>query len=192
MKDSPNVSARRTLLGNEVQKHGQAEIGRRAQKPDRQIGDLIAGRVSFGDRVAKDIERIRPDLPQGWLVFAEQTIAAQVSSHSYPTETAIAEALAARESQLSYQLQEITKLWVKLSPEQRDDELSRLRVTASAACSPAAELSHKNDVKSSNAKPGENEENPARHRPDEGSLDLWKQIQAEKKKTPGGKPGVAK
>lgn len=183
MKDTPNITARRTLLRQEVQAHGQAEVSRRAQKPDRQIGDLIAGRVSFGDRIAKDIEQIRPDLPQGWLVFAEKTLSEKTSEHTYPAADAISAALTAREAQISYQLQELTRIWLQLPPQQRTDELLRLR---------SAAIAHTTEVQHSTASPAQNNENQDRHRTADGVVDLWEKLQNEKKNTPGGKPGEAK
>lgn len=47
---------RRENLRALVEAEGLATIARRAKKPDRQINDMLAGRKSFGEKVARDIE----------------------------------------------------------------------------------------------------------------------------------------
>ena len=67
------VTRRRRLLKQEINKTSQADVARRANKPDRQIGDMAEGRKSFGDSVAREIgPLIRPDLPRDWLIFADE------------------------------------------------------------------------------------------------------------------------
>ena len=59
---------RRQNLALLVEQEGLANVARRAGKPDRQINDMLAGRKSFGEKVARDIEaRLAPEHPAGWL-----------------------------------------------------------------------------------------------------------------------------
>lgn len=71
--DEQLVSRRRRLLKQEIDKTSQADVARRAGKPDRQIGDMAEGRKAFGDSVSREIgPKIRPDLPRDWLIFADE------------------------------------------------------------------------------------------------------------------------
>lgn len=71
--DQELVTRRRQLLKQEIDKTSQADVARRAGKPDRQIGDMAEGRKSFGDSVAREIgPLLRPDLPRDWLIFADE------------------------------------------------------------------------------------------------------------------------
>lgn len=71
--DEELVARRRRLLKQEIDKTSQADVARRAGKPDRQIGDMAEGRKSFGDSVAREIgPLLRPDLPRDWLIFADE------------------------------------------------------------------------------------------------------------------------
>jgi len=73
--DEELVSRRRKLLKQEIARSSQADVARRAGKPDRQIGDMAEGRKAFGDSVAREIgPRLRPDLPRDWLIFADDSI----------------------------------------------------------------------------------------------------------------------
>lgn len=63
------VQIRRELLAAEVERQGQSVVANKAKKADRQIADMIAGRKSFGDKIAREIgPLIRPDLPLDWLL----------------------------------------------------------------------------------------------------------------------------
>lgn len=71
--DEKLVARRRQLLKQEIAKSSQADVARRAGKPDRQIGDMAEGRKAFGDSVAREIgPKLRPDLPRDWLIFADE------------------------------------------------------------------------------------------------------------------------
>lgn len=51
-----------------VERDGLTSAARRFQKPDRQLNDMLAGRKSFGEKVARAMERsYDPSLPPGWL-----------------------------------------------------------------------------------------------------------------------------
>jgi len=59
---------RRKNLAALVDKYTLAGVSRKFKKPDRQLGDMIAGRKSFGEKVAMEMEKnYAPDYPQGWL-----------------------------------------------------------------------------------------------------------------------------
>lgn len=63
---------RRANLQLLVDRDGLASVARRAGKPDRQINDMLAGRKSFGEKVAREIElNIHPAMKPGWLDVAE-------------------------------------------------------------------------------------------------------------------------
>jgi hypothetical protein len=50
------VETRREMLKGLVEKHGLTATGIRLGKPARQLRDMIAGRKSFGDKVARAME----------------------------------------------------------------------------------------------------------------------------------------
>ena len=59
---------RRKVLAAIVERDGLASVAKRVEKPDSQINDMLAGRKSFGEKVARAIEKkYAPDLPPGWL-----------------------------------------------------------------------------------------------------------------------------
>ncbi|PXV82471.1 S24 family peptidase [Nitrosomonas eutropha] len=59
---------RRKNLAALVDKYTLAVAGRKFKKPDRQLGDMIAGRKSFGEKVAAQMEEnYAPNYPTGWL-----------------------------------------------------------------------------------------------------------------------------
>lgn len=59
---------RRTNLRAIIDREGLAVAARRFQKPDRQLNDMLAGRKSFGEKVARAMERnYDPAMPPGWL-----------------------------------------------------------------------------------------------------------------------------
>ena len=59
---------RRKNLAALVDKYTLAGAGRKFKKPDRQLGDMIAGRKSFGEKVATQMEKnYAPNHPLGWL-----------------------------------------------------------------------------------------------------------------------------
>ncbi len=83
MEKNDIAAARRALLQAEVNRQGLANVARAAGKPDRQINDMIAGRKSFGEKVAREIEsRLRPDLHAGWLVSPHLSL----SSNTHPSQ----------------------------------------------------------------------------------------------------------
>lgn len=69
------ITRRRKLLHQEILRSSQADVAKRAGKPDRQIADMVNGRKSFGDSVAREIgPKIRPDLHRDWLIFADEEL----------------------------------------------------------------------------------------------------------------------
>lgn len=69
MDEKTRISWRRKLLDLEVKSRGLAVTARATGKPDRQIKDMIAGRKSFGDKIAREIgPLLRKDLSADWLV----------------------------------------------------------------------------------------------------------------------------
>lgn len=59
---------RRKNLAALVNKYTQAKAGEKFNKPSRQLGDMIAGRKSFGEKIAREMERnYAPHYPAGWL-----------------------------------------------------------------------------------------------------------------------------
>lgn len=69
MDDETIKTLRQALLRAEIKRYGLHAVAKRANKPDRQINDMAAGRKSFGDKVAREIgPLIRPDLPVDWLL----------------------------------------------------------------------------------------------------------------------------
>jgi hypothetical protein len=70
MNDAADI--RRANLRLLVERDGLSSVSRRAGKPDRQINDMLAGRKSFGEKVARAIERsLDPSRAPGWLDTAE-------------------------------------------------------------------------------------------------------------------------
>lgn len=64
----PLDEIRRQNLARLVQDSSLTDVAKRAKKPARQIGDMIAGRKSFGEKVARAIEReLAPQTTPGWL-----------------------------------------------------------------------------------------------------------------------------
>ncbi|RTL35398.1 MAG: helix-turn-helix transcriptional regulator [Rhodocyclaceae bacterium] len=62
------AETRRDRLRQIVEKMGLSPAAKRFGKPDRQINDMIAGRKSFGEKVASDMEtEFAPDVAPGWL-----------------------------------------------------------------------------------------------------------------------------
>lgn len=65
---------RRKNLARIVALHGLASAARRLGRPDRQINDMVVGRKSFGEKVARVLEHnYAPDLPSGWLDYPHQS-----------------------------------------------------------------------------------------------------------------------
>lgn len=57
---------RRKILAEIVARDGLSSVAKRVGKPDSQINDMLNGRKSFGEKVARAIEkRYAPDLPSG-------------------------------------------------------------------------------------------------------------------------------
>ena len=66
MNDAADI--RRANLRLLVERDGLSSVARRAGKPDRQINDMLAGRKSFGEKVARAIEKsLDPSRAPGWL-----------------------------------------------------------------------------------------------------------------------------
>lgn len=62
------ADVRRANLRFLIERDGLSSVARRAGKPDRQLNDMVAGRKSFGEKVARDIElSLDPSLKPGWL-----------------------------------------------------------------------------------------------------------------------------
>lgn len=62
------ADTRRKNLQRLVQSEGLSVVARKCGKPDRQINDMLAGRKSFGEKVARAIEKkLSPEKPTGWL-----------------------------------------------------------------------------------------------------------------------------
>ncbi|SDH25824.1 S24 family peptidase [Nitrosomonas sp. Nm132] len=59
---------RRANLKDLVDMESLSAVSKKAGKPDRQINDMIAGRKSFGEKIAREIEEnYASHLPTGWL-----------------------------------------------------------------------------------------------------------------------------
>jgi len=59
---------RRKTLATLVARDGLANAAKKFGKPDRQLNDMLAGRKSFGEKVARAMElKYAPDRPTGWL-----------------------------------------------------------------------------------------------------------------------------
>lgn len=66
MSDLPNI--RRRNLARLVEQHGLAVVAKRVGKPASQVNDMIAGRKSFGEKVARAMELAWDgDQPTHWL-----------------------------------------------------------------------------------------------------------------------------
>lgn len=61
------ADVRRERLKALVDDQGLAEVARRVGKPASQISDMLAGRKSFGEKVARAMERAHGGIPEGWL-----------------------------------------------------------------------------------------------------------------------------
>jgi len=62
------VDLRRHNLARLVDEHGLATIARKAGKPASQINDMVVGRKSFGEKVARSLEKaLDPVAPPMWL-----------------------------------------------------------------------------------------------------------------------------
>lgn len=127
MNDTPLVALRRQLLKREVDAHGNAAIARAAGKPDRQINDLIYGRTSFGDKIARQLEAIRPDLPSGWLVLGQTQTAQTIEDQQRGIEYLIAARAENQTRQTLKRANELLALWIELSDSRRDEIISQLR-----------------------------------------------------------------
>lgn len=126
MEDTPLVSMRRRLLKQEVDAHGNAEIARAAGKPDRQINDLIHGRASFGDRIARQLEKIRPDLPAGWLLLGPNQ-AEPLLDQQKNVEHLIAARSETQTRKTLRQASELLSLWLELPANRREELIAALR-----------------------------------------------------------------
>lgn len=55
-----------------VERDGLASASKRFGKPDSQINDMLAGRKSFGEKVARDMEsKYSPDRPAGFFIASK-------------------------------------------------------------------------------------------------------------------------
>lgn len=61
------ADVRRARLKLLVDDQGLTEVARRVGKPASQISDMLAGRKSFGEKVARAMEQAHGGLPTGWL-----------------------------------------------------------------------------------------------------------------------------
>lgn len=62
------ASIRRENLRRLVERDGLSLVAKHANKPARQLNDMLAGRKSFGEKVARAIElEMDPSRPPGWL-----------------------------------------------------------------------------------------------------------------------------
>ena len=67
------ADTRRERLREIIKREGLASAARRFNKPDRQLNDMLAGRKSFGEKVARAMERSHDSsLPPGWLDAAPE------------------------------------------------------------------------------------------------------------------------
>lgn len=70
---------RRDNLRALVDEHGLAQVAKRVKRSATQLSDTLAGRKSFGEKVARAIEREwDPSLSSGWLDISGQEIDANV------------------------------------------------------------------------------------------------------------------
>ncbi len=86
------VGIRRKNLSALVDAYGLAVVAKRAGKPDRQIKDIITGRRSFGEKIARAIEAAYdPDAPLGWLDLDpdRKEAAGKNNQGSHPVQDAI-------------------------------------------------------------------------------------------------------
>lgn len=68
-----SADIRRIVLALLVEKYGLAATAKRFKKPDRQINDMLAGRKSFGEKVAREMEEnYSPNRSAGWLDTLDQ------------------------------------------------------------------------------------------------------------------------
>ncbi|HEY9279514.1 MAG TPA: hypothetical protein VIP51_05510 [Eoetvoesiella sp.] len=66
------TDTRRTVLQRLVDNEGLAAVAKKMQKPASQIKDMLARRKSFGEKVAREIEKnYNPDIEAGWLDVAD-------------------------------------------------------------------------------------------------------------------------
>jgi hypothetical protein len=66
--DMETADKRRRALRALIARDGLSVVAKRAKKPERQLNDMVAGRKSFGEKVAREIEaNLAPDEPSGWL-----------------------------------------------------------------------------------------------------------------------------
>lgn len=127
MEDTPLVALRRRLLRQEVEAHGNAEIARAAKKPDRQIADLVNGRASFGDRIARQLESLRPDRPAGWLVLGFEQPQPGIDQERKDIDYLIASRADAQTRKTLKAANELLSLWIELPAARRQSLIASLR-----------------------------------------------------------------
>ncbi|AEJ01233.1 putative phage repressor [Nitrosomonas sp. Is79A3] len=70
---------RRAKLQAMVDALGLSVVAKRFKKPDRQINDMLAGRKSFGEKVARAMEDVsEPKVPNGFFDQDDNTITLNV------------------------------------------------------------------------------------------------------------------
>jgi DNA replication initiation complex subunit (GINS family) len=70
--------ARRSVLRKLVERDGQAEFARRVGRSPGQINDMLSGRKSFGEKVARAFEKkYDPSRPRGWMDIDENAEAVE-------------------------------------------------------------------------------------------------------------------
>ena len=127
MNDTPLVAKRRSLLRAEVEAHGNAEIARAAGKPERQISDLVNGRASFGESIARQLEALRPDLPAGWLVMGTHQTAPHLVGSPVDAEYVAAAQAEFISRKALKSANEMLSLWMELPTERRKEVIASLR-----------------------------------------------------------------
>ncbi|MGA4006009.1 LexA family transcriptional regulator [Ralstonia nicotianae] len=84
---SDATTTRRLNLERLVNKYGLAQVAKRMGKPASQISDMLAGRKSFGEKVARAMERAwDASLPALWLDASDADAPAEDPPGSEPSE----------------------------------------------------------------------------------------------------------
>lgn len=88
---SDATTTRRLNLEQLVNKYGLAQVAKRMGKPASQISDMLAGRKSFGEKVARAMERAwDASLPALWLDASDADVSAGDTPGSEPSEAEFA------------------------------------------------------------------------------------------------------
>ncbi len=116
------ADTRRERLREIIKREGLASAAKRFNKPDRQLNDMLAGRKSFGEKVARAMERsYDSSLPPGWLDAApEQQIEkiepATVDLAAVADQSQIDEAART----LAEESAEIARMWLTIQQDRRE------------------------------------------------------------------------